>query len=140
MSIVASLIFVALEIRTNTESNEISIEQNYSANYLNINSALASNRDLAEVVSKAISGDSLDPVELQQFRGFVRMYLTQAFHMLRLYDQGLISEEEVVQAFRVIREYAKSDTFRREIEQISFERGRRLILEPDGFGEWLARK
>jgi len=68
------------------------------------------------------------------------MYLTQAFHMLRLYDQGLISEEEVVQAFRVIREYAKSDTFRREIEQISFERGRRLILEPDGFGEWLARK
>ncbi len=35
--IVASLVFVAIEIRTNTESNNIAIEQNYASNWLAIN-------------------------------------------------------------------------------------------------------
>jgi hypothetical protein len=90
VAIVASLIFVAQEIRTNTESNKISIEQSYSSGWLTINSVIADNQDLAELFEKGLAGEEMNRAEVRQFGGLVGMYLTQSFHMLRLYDQGLV--------------------------------------------------
>ncbi len=137
IAIVASLIFVAQEIRTNTESNEIAIEQNYSSNWLTINSVIAENHDLAELFEKALAGEEMNRAEARQFDGLVSMYLTQSFHMLRLYDQGLISEGEVRQAFNAVRGYAERGRFRVEVEDVGDERRRRLILDPDGLDQWL---
>jgi hypothetical protein len=137
VAIVASLIFVAAEIRTNTQSNEISIEQNYSDNWLLINAELASNSQLADVVDRALSNAELTGSEQQQLGAFVRLYLSQAFHMLRLYDEGLISEQEARGAFRAIREYAVVPAFRTELEKVGDERRRRLLLDGDGLDRWL---
>ncbi len=60
VAIVASLIFLTLEIRTNTETNQIAIFQNYSANWFEMHSQVAGNRDLAALVEKALSGAELD--------------------------------------------------------------------------------
>jgi hypothetical protein len=100
-AIVASLIFVAFEIRTNTASNQIAIEQNYSSNWLTINALIAENHGLAEVFEKGLAGEDMTRAEARQFNGLVSMYLTQSFHMLRLYDQGLVTEDEARSAFRV---------------------------------------
>jgi hypothetical protein len=137
IAIVASLIFVAQEIRTNTESNEIAIEQNYSSNWLTINSVIAENHDLAELLEKGLAGEEMNRAEARQFSGLVSMYLTQSFHMLRLYDQGLISEEEIRGAFRATRRLAERGRFREQVEGVGNERRRRLILDPDGLDNWL---
>jgi hypothetical protein len=137
VAIVASLIFVALEIRTNTASNEIAIEQNYSANWLEINAVLAQSNDLAEVYEKGLAGEEMTRSEARQFDGIVSMFLTQSFHMLRLYDQGLISESEVRNAFRALRRRAQQGHFKTYVEDIGNERRRRLILDPDGLDKWL---
>ena len=137
VAIVASLIFVAFEIRTNTASNKISIEQNYSANWLEINAALAQSNDLAEVYEKGLAGEEMTRSEARQFDGIVSMFLTQSFHMLRLYDHGLVSEAEVRNAFRALRIRAQQGHFRKYVEEIGNERRRRLILDPNGLDEWL---
>ncbi len=137
LAIIGSLIFVALEIKTNTESNIIAIEQTITANWMIINSIVAANHDLATVLEKGQAGEELDRAEARQFRAFVSMFFTQAFHMLRLYDDGLISEDQVRIAFRALRVNAQRGYFRERAEAISDDRLRGLILDPDGLDKWL---
>jgi len=137
ITIVASLIFVALEIRTNTASNKIAIEQSVSSNWLIINSTIAENHDLAELFEKGLAGEELNRAEARQFGAYVSMFLTQSFHMLRLYDQGLISEDQVRLAFRALRNLAQQGRFRERVETIGDDRLRGLILDPDGLDKWL---
>jgi len=137
LAIIGSLIFVALEIKTNTESNNIAIEQDIAANWMIINSTVAANHDLATVLEKGQAGEELDRAEARQFRAFVAMFLTQAFHMLALYDQGLISEDVVRGAFRALRINAQRGYFRERVEMMSNDRLRGLILDPDALDKWL---
>ena len=137
ITIVASLIFVALEIRTNTASNRISIAQTTASNWLTINGIIADNHDLAELFEKGLAGEEMDRAEARQFGAFVSMHLTQSFHMLRLYDQGLISEDQVRLAFRALRNLAQRGRFRERVEAIGDDRRRGLILDPDGLDKWL---
>ncbi len=138
IGVVTGLIFVALEVRTNTASNNIAIEQNYAANWMIINNSIATNADLAALLQKGLSGEELDPAESLQLLHLTKMYLTQSFHMLRLYDQGLISEAEVRGAFRSTRLYAQQGQFREELEAaLQDERLRGLILDDDGLDKWL---
>ncbi len=137
LAIIGSLIFVAFEIKTNTESNFIAIEQNSAANYMTINGTIAANRDLAALYATGLAGEELDRAEARQFSHLVSMWLTQAFHMLRLYDRGLITEDEVRTAFRGPRSYAQRGRYREIVEKIGNDRHRGLYLDPDGLDKWL---
>ena len=53
LGVIAGLIFVALEIRTNTETNLISIYQGTSTNWLEIN-GLQLNREVAKLLEKGV--------------------------------------------------------------------------------------
>ena len=137
VAIVGSLIFVALEIKTNTESNDIAIEQTIATNWMVINSTVATNHDLAVVLEKGFAGEELDRAEDRQFRSFVSMFLTQSFHVLRLYDDGLTTEDAVRSAFRALRLNAQQGRFREIVEEVTDDRRRGLILDPDGLDKWL---
>jgi len=90
---------------------------------------------LADILERALVGSELSVAETRQLRHLVYMYLTQSFHMLRLYDKGLVSEADLRSAFR---ELAERGRFREIIEEdVSFERGRHLVLDPDGLDVWL---
>lgn len=138
IAIVVSLIFLTLEIRTNTATNEIAILQNYSSNWMLMNGQVAENRELAALVQKAYSGADLDEVELRQFQGYVLMRITQSRHMLDLYDKGLIPESEARRAFRAIRIAAENPRYRDTIKMaVGPGRFRSLIVEKDGLDSWL---
>jgi hypothetical protein len=136
-TLVGSLVFLALEIRTNTESNHIAIFENYGSNWIAMNGEIAGNRELAALVVKAYAGEELDPVESRQFRGWVFQRVSQSNQMLRFYDADLISEYEAQRAFRAIRVDAANARFRAEIETIENERLRGLILDEDGLEKYL---
>ena len=137
LTLIGSLVFLAMEIRTNTESNHIAIFQNYGSNWIAMNGEIAGNRDLAALVVKAYAGEDLGPVESRQFEGWVFQRVSQSNQMLRFYDAGLITEYEAQRAFRYIRLEAENPRFRAEIETIDIERLRGLILEEDGFEKYL---
>ena len=137
VGVIAGIVFLAIEIRTSTETNRIAIQQNLSGNWLLINSQIASDADLAALIEKAFSGEELQAVEARQFGAYVREYITQSNMMLKLYDQGLITEDEVRSAFRATRDNASNNRFRQEIEAMSNERLRGLILDDDGLDRWL---
>lgn len=136
-TLIGTLVFLALEIRTNTESNHIAIFENYGSNWIAMNGEIAGNRELATLVVKANSGEQLDPVEARQFRGWVFQRVSQSNQMLRFYDADLISEYEAQRAFRAIRAEAKNPRFRQEIETIENERLKGLILDEDGLEKYL---
>jgi len=138
VGVVAGLIFVAIEIRTNTDANRLAIYEGYSQNWFQAHAQIAENGDLAEIVERATNGDPLSPVELRRYRGYVFMRISNAVNMLRAYDSSLISEVEMREALRAIRGSAReSETFRSLIEPISNERLRSLILDEDGLDHWL---
>jgi len=80
------------------------------------------NHDLAELFEKGLAGEELNRAEGRQFGAYVSMFLTQSFHMLRLYDQGLISEDQVRLAFRALRNLAQRGRFRERVERIGDDR------------------
>ena len=88
-------------------------------------------------VGPVTAGEELDRVEARQFGHLVSMWLTQSFHMLALYDRGLITEDEVRGAFRGLRLYAQRGRYREIVETISDDRLRGLVLDPDGLDKWL---
>lgn len=106
-----------------------------------VNSTIASDPILADILERGLEGGELSVAETRQLKNLVYMYLTQSFHMLRLYDRSLLTEAEVREAFRAVREFAERGRFREIIEEdVSFERGRRLVLDPDGLDVWLNKQ
>jgi hypothetical protein len=138
VGVIAGLVFVALEIQTNTEPNSIAMNQAYSSNWLQINNALANSRELSELFERGLADEEFDRAEARQFRHLVSMYLTQSFLMLRLHDNGIISEQEAREAFRALREYAQRGRFRKHVaDGVMDPRRRGLILDPEGLDKWL---
>jgi hypothetical protein len=137
ITLIGSLVFLAIEIRTNTESNHIAIFENYGSNWIAMNGEIAGNRELAALVEKAYAGEEQDPVEARQFNGWVFQRVSQSNQMLRFYDADLITEYEAQRAFRAIRVEAENVRFRAEIETIDNERLRGLILDEDGLDKYL---
>jgi hypothetical protein len=137
ITLIGSLVILAIEIRTNTESNHIAIFENYGSNWIAMNGEIAGNRELAALIVKAYADEELDPVESLQFNAWVFQRVSQSNQMLRFYDAGLITEYEAQRAFRAIRVEAENARFRAEIETIDSERLRGLILDEDGLDKYL---
>jgi len=138
LGVVAGLIFLTLEVRTNTEANRIAVDQTVSENWMELNGQLAHDRELAELITKARSGVELDPVEALRFEGWVRQHLTHASQILRLYDSGLLDADRVRGNFRDVRELATEGRFRSFVEQRGMEtRLAEMILAEDGLDRWL---
>lgn len=137
ITLIGSLVFLAMEIRTNTESNHIAIFENYGSHWIEMNGEIAGNRELAALIVKAYADEELDPVEARQFKVWVFQRVSQSNQMLRFYDADLITEYEAQRAFRSIRVEAKNARFRAEIDTIDNERLRGLILDEDGFDRYL---
>jgi len=134
IGVVVGIIFLAMEIRTNTATNRISIRSASQASWVEINGGIAGNRDLAAVIEKAIAGEELDRVESRRFHHHVRQYANQGILWRDLYRDGLASKEDVRAGFTSLRNYAKYDRYREELEQMGTTGP--MVLEADGLDKW----
>jgi hypothetical protein len=136
--VVVGLVFLALEMKTTTDTNRIAIQQGYSTNWLLINSQVAGDGELASIIEKVYSGLELTPVEERRMRRFIRMRVSHALSMLRLYDSGVIPRDEATEAIGPIRASARNQHYRRILEAVLWsDRLRGLILEEDGLEKWV---
>ncbi len=128
--VIASLVFLAYEIRTNTAANEILIYQGSSSNWMELNGQRANNRELAELIQAALAGEPLDAAAQWQFEGWIRQHLTHVALMSRLHDAELLSDERFDGELRDIRTYAENEQVRAVLEHLlaGNERFSELIL------------
>ncbi len=76
--VVIGLVFVALEMKTSTDTNRIAIQQGITSNWMLINSQVAGDGELAVIIEKVYSGSTLTPVEERRMKRFIRMRVTHA--------------------------------------------------------------
>jgi len=139
--VVIGLVFVALEIKTSTNTNRIAIQQGYASNWMLINSQVAGDGELAGIIEKVYSGSTLTPVEERRMKRFIRMRVSHALAQLGLYDNGIISRADATNGFGTIRADARNPHYRRLIEDVLWtDRLRGLILEEDGYDQWVDRQ
>ena len=134
--VIVGIIFLALEIQTNTETNRIGIQGAYAGNWIEVNTLIAGNSETAAIYEKAIAGEELNDVEHRQFRHIVRLYATQSNLMRRLYEDGIATEDDLRGGYRAFRELAQYDAFRKEIELMS-EVSQRILLDEDGLENYI---
>lgn len=133
VGVIAGLVFLAVQVRANTEANLISLYQASSSDWMQINGRLM-DRDIATLLDKAFSDAALTSVEKRQFDGWVKQQLTHAAFVRRLHDAGVISDAEFDDEFEHgIRAYRHFDRFRQAITALLVdEKFRRLVLDDDG--------
>ncbi len=137
VAVLIGIVFLVFELRSNTESNRIALTTQFSSNWVAINSDVATNRDLASVLQKAIAGAELDEVESVQLDFFIQQRAAQAAMMRRLYQEGFATREDVHRAYQSLRRYAGFETFRDAYLRGQSERNQRMIFEDDGVDSWL---
>lgn len=137
VGVIVGLIFLALEIRANTASNRIALQTEFSANWVQINGDVATNRDLATVIDKAKTGKELDSVDREQLDFFIAQRMSQAALMRRLYIEGFATREDVRSAYNGLRRYVEFDTFQTAYQSQLNERNQRMVFEDDGVDWWL---
>ena len=128
LGVIAGLIFLAFEVRTNTATNQIAIYQAASANWMQINSTIATDEELVALLEKASSGQALTNIEARQFNGWVSEFLTQGAFVRRLFEGGLLTEAEFTLEIRGLRDLAQEPRAREIIERIPTGGFRDLIL------------
>ena len=137
VAVLIGIVFLVFELRSNTESNRIALTTQFSSNWVAINGDVATNRDLAAVVQKAIAGEELDEIDSVQLDYFIQQRAAQAAMMRRLYQEGFATREDVHRAYLSLRRYAGFETFRDAYLRGQSERNQRMIFEEDGVDWWL---
>ena len=137
VAVLIGIVFLVFELRANTASNRIALTTEFSSNWVSINGDVATNRDLAAVVQKALANVELDEVETVQLEYFIQQRAAQAAMMRRLYREGFATREDVHRAYLSLRRYAGNETFRNAYLSRQSERNQRMILEEGGVDWWL---
>ena len=135
LGVVIGIIFLALEIRSNTASNRIAIQSAFSSNWVDINGGIAHDRQLAALIEKTIAGGELDDIEHRQIHHYVRQLSSQAVLMRRLYVEGFATKDDVRNAYQSFNNLVEFEGFRREFQDLG-ETSRAIVLEPDGLDRW----
>jgi len=136
IGVVVGLILLALEVRTNSATNRIATQSAFSSNWVSINGATANNPQLAEVITKTRANEPLSDIEMEQLRGLVGQFRSQAAFMRRLYVEGFATKDDVRNAYLSLRTWSQYDAVRSIIMESS-ERTQRMVLEEDGLEQWL---
>jgi hypothetical protein len=139
LGVIAGIVFLAVEVRTNTATNQIAMYQASSANWMQIDGLLASDENLVTLLDKAFSGGELNTIEARRFEAWIKQQLTHAAFVRRLFESGLYSEAEFRLEFGDVRGLARLPGFRDYIEGLPPSGFRSLILADEAeFGRLLA--
>ncbi len=76
IAIVFSLVYVAAQIRQNTDIARAMIVHETSVSFMRFHEILATEADLADLFHRGTCGEELSDVETVRFKSFVEMYMT----------------------------------------------------------------
>jgi len=113
LAVIATLAYLALQIRQNTASNKVAAKLETTRQYADYIDFLLLNQGFLELNMKGMSGEELSPDESMRFF----MMLSKAFwyfsSMHYQYRMGAMSADEWVQSASTVERYCSSPTVRR---------------------------
>ena len=136
IGVLVGIVFLVLEIRTNTESNILGVQEAYSSNFIQINT-LATSPEIAGLLLRSRNGEPITPLEDMQLDAYFRLFMTQTNFIRRLFDRGVVTDIELREAYEGVRRFIREDgNFRRRAENTSAIY-RQLLLEEDGIDRYI---
>ena len=136
IGVLIGIVFLVLEIRTNTESNILAVQEAFSSNYLQMN-IHSTTKESAELLHKSLSQEELTPVEELQLDAYLRLQLTQGNFIRRLYERGVVSAEELQTAWQGVRFIIQNDrNMERRVRELP-EVYQLLLLEEGGIEKYI---
>ncbi len=110
IAVVATLGYLALQIRQNTRrmeestaSQEATTYQSLMSQIIELNRGLAADRQLGEIVDKARKGEVLDDVDRRRYGSLITSILRYGDMAYYQYQKGLIDERRLHSAFAPVR-------------------------------------
>lgn len=94
IAVIASLIYVGLQIKQNTEIARANIVHETNTASLRIKELIAQDPSLAEIYKQGTNGISLNGVDLERFTALVGIYVTWLEDIDSQYRSGLYFDEE----------------------------------------------
>lgn len=92
IAVVATLFYLAVQIRQNTNSMRGQTEMEYTKETVAWVSRISANPNLQELWRKGVSGEPMDPEERQQYMWFNIEWFFLCEGMFRQYNRGLLDE------------------------------------------------
>ena len=93
VGLIASLIFVGLELRQNQQVARVTAYQALAEQIASYNALLLSEPDLNQIRNAALNNENLTEEDAEQYRAFWRMLLRQSELAYLQYENGIINEE-----------------------------------------------
>ena len=94
IAIVISLVYVAAQIRQNSDIARAMIVHETSNSFMHFHEALASDAELADIYHRGTCGESLSDVETVRFQALLEMYMALLEDVDHQYKSDLYFEEE----------------------------------------------
>lgn len=136
IGVLVGILFLVQEIRTNTESNILGVQEAYTGFFIQINSLMIS-EEMGELAYKTTIGEPLSPSEELRVDAWFRLLINQFNFIKRLYDQGVVTDIELRETVGTVRYVIQGNQgFQRRTESLS-EDYRQLLLEEDGLEAYI---
>jgi hypothetical protein len=94
IAVIASLIYVGLQVKQNTEIARANIVHETNATSLRVNELIAQDASLAAIYRKGTNGVSLEGTDLERFTALVGMYVVWLEDVDSQYTSGLYFDED----------------------------------------------
>ena len=116
VAIVASLVFVGIQIK---QGNELAVATTYQSvrdDAIAINVLTVENREVAELLNRLVEAEPLDQVDENRMRNFGFYILHIGDSAYRQFQSGLISEEDLLETLAPVGAYLRYRKMREYFE------------------------
>ena len=95
IAVIATLFYLAIQIRYQTVSNNVSLQEGVLEGYNQANRIFAESEELSGIFFKGLHHpDELSDNQVVQFQFMLRLFVNQFLKIYRLHEQGLLSKED----------------------------------------------
>jgi len=92
LAVLASIVFLAVEIRQNTEMTRAQMTQGRTQNAMYLAEIIVSSEYIPDIYVKLDKGEELTPAEVIRFRVLLRALLRNQDNNIQQYNQGLLGD------------------------------------------------
>ena len=95
IAVLATLIYLSIQIRQSSTQTKMATYESFVSGFSDVDNMLGNNKEAAMTFHIGLSDpDSLGDAEEHQFYWMMRSFTVQYFKLYRLYQQGIIPEED----------------------------------------------
>ena len=114
LGVIASLIFVGLELRQNQQVARVTAYQALAEQIASYNALLLSEPEINQIRNAALNNENLTEEDAEQYRAFWRMLRRQSELAYLQYENGIIDEELLIRTIGPLRDHINRSEYARE--------------------------